>query len=280
MRNLFRLIAKHYFVLLFILLEGLSLLFVFQFNPYQKSLFVNFSRELNAALYQRIGKINDYLYLREENEKLLIENTRLRNLISQNKTIVRIVELNGSGTDTITLDDRWDHYYIPAGVINNSVNKQYNYITIDKGANQGVKEDMGVIAYDGVVGVVAGVSQNFATVIPILNRNFRVGSKIERNNYFGILEWDGWDPRFARLREIPLHVDVKKGDKIVTSGFSAIFPPGYMVGEVESIKVTEGNFYDIKVKLDVNFNNLTQVNLIGNIYQDEKVELEKSMGYD
>ncbi len=280
MRNLFRLIAKHYFILLFILLEGLSLLFVFQFNPYQKSVFVNFSRGLNSALYQRIGKINDYLYLREENEKLLLENTRLRNFHSQNTNEIIIRESKGVAYDTTVIQGRWDYYFIPADVINNSVNKQYNYITIDKGTNQGVKEDMGVISYGQVVGVVAGVSKNFATVIPILNRNFRVGSKIERNDYFGILEWDGWDPRFARLREIPLHVDVNKGDKIVTSGFSAIFPPGYGVGEVESIKAAEGNFYDIKVRLNVNFNNLTHVNLIGNIYGEEKGELEKSMGYD
>jgi rod shape-determining protein MreC len=128
--------------------------------------------------------------------------------------------------------------------------------------------------------VVASVSDNFSTVIPLLNRNFRLGSKIARNDYFGILEWTGMNPELARLREIPLHVDIARGDTIVTSGFSAIFPPELNVGVIESFKVTEGNFYDITVRLAVNFRNLTHVYVIGNIYREEQLELENSQGYD
>jgi rod shape-determining protein MreC len=141
-------------------------------------------------------------------------------------------------------------------------------------------DGVAVISSDGVVGVIAGVSQNFATVIPILNRNFRVGSKIARNDYFGILEWEGPDPDNARLKEIPLHVEVKRGDEIVTSGFSSIFPPGYKVGRVESFRVTEGNFYDINVRLSVNFRNLNHIYVVGNIFREEQQELENSFGYD
>lgn len=280
MRNLLRLIVKNYFVILFILLEGLSLLLLFQFNPYQKSFFVNLSRAVNSFFYSELGELREYLYLKEDNEKLHLENNRLRNLISQNKKIYYITPKDSVYNDTLVKDDRWEYFYIPADVLNNSVNKQFNYITIDKGRLQGVEPDMGVISSGAVVGVVAGVSDNFSTVIPLLNRNFRLGSKIARNDYFGILEWTGVNTENARLREIPLHVDVAKGDTIVTSGFSAIFPPDLNVGIIESFKVTESNFYDIVVKLSVNFRNLTHVYVIGNIYKEEQEQLENSQGYD
>ncbi|MGC9344556.1 MAG: rod shape-determining protein MreC, partial [Bacteroidales bacterium] len=191
-----------------------------------------------------------------------------------------ITPLDSVYTDTTVKEERWEYFYIPADVLNNSVNKQFNYITIDKGKVQGVEPEMAVITHGAVVGVVASVSNNFSTVIPLLNRNFRLGSKISRNDYFGILEWGGMNPEFARLREIPLHVDVARGDSIVTSGFSAIFPPGLDVGIIESFKVTDSNFYDIRVKLSVNFRNLTHVYVIGNIYREEQLELENLQGYD
>ncbi len=280
MRNLFRLILKYYFILLFILFEGLSLLLIFQFNPYQKSLFVKMSRNVNGLLYSHMGEVRQYLYLREENERLLAENTRLRNRLSQSGYPSYIHDAYTSFRDTLSEIDYSQYFFISADVINNSVNKQYNYLTIDRGSLLGVEKDMAVISNGAVVGVVAGVSKNFSTVIPVLNRNFRVGSKIARNDYFGILEWEGKDPGFARLREIPLHVDVSKGDTVVTSGFSAIFPPGYKVGIIESYDIKEGNFYDIEVKLAVDFQNLIHVNVIGNIFRGERQELEKSFGYD
>lgn len=280
MRNLFRLILKNYFILLFILLEGLSFLLIFQFNPYQKSLFVNVSRNVNGVVYSRLGELREYLYLKEENERLLSENTRLRNRLSQEKETYFIAINDSIGPDTLIKSSHWQYYFISANVINNSINKQYNYLTIDRGSLLGIEKDMAVISDGAVVGVIAGVSKNFSTVIPLLNRNFRVGSKLDRNDYFGIMEWEGLDPRYAKLREIPLHVEVQKGDSVVTSGFSAIFPPDYTVGVVESFNVQEGNFYDIRVKLAVDFRNLTHVNVIGNIFREERQNLEESFGYD
>jgi len=278
MRNLFRLIVKNYFILLFILLEGLSLLFIFQFNPYQKSVFVNFSRNLNGTIYSQFGTIREYFALKQENDLLHLENTRLRNELSRLPVVEKQVMPDTTLTDTTA--GRWQYYFIPADVINNSYNKQYNYLTLNKGRKQGVEKDMAVISNGGVTGIVTGVSDNFSTVIPVLNRNFRVGSKIERNDYFGILQWEGESPVRASLKEIPLHVEVEKGDRIVTSGYSAIFPPGIPVGAVENIKVEEGNFYNISVSLFVDFRNLKHVSIIGNIYQEEKNNLENSFGYD
>ncbi|MBE0652804.1 MAG: rod shape-determining protein MreC, partial [Bacteroidales bacterium] len=240
MRNLFRLIIRQIFIILFILLEGVSLLFLFQFNPYQKSFFVNMSRNMNAIVYGHIGGARDYLFLKEENQRLFLENTHLQNMLSAFTSDQDIFINDPQASDTLLSTSGGQYYYIPAEVINNSVNKQYNYITLNKGSNHGIEKDMAVISNGTVVGAIAGVSNNYSTVIPLLNRNFRVSSSIARNNYFGILEWDGLHTDLGKLREIPLHVGVQKGDSIVTSGYSAIFPPGIDIGTVESIIVKEG----------------------------------------
>ena len=151
---------------------------------------------------------------------------------------------------------------------------------IDKGARQGLKKDMGLISEQGVVGVITDVSDNYATAISVLNRNFRLSARIFRNNYFGIIEWDGRDPSMVRLREIPGHVRVMKGDTVVTSGYSAIFPANLPIGIVKEVKPGEGNFYDITVDLSANFRNIYHVNVISNFNRVERKELEGNEGND
>ena len=186
------------------------------------------------------------------------ENARLRNQLNHNSEIIYISRCDSVITDSII--EHSGNRIISLSrhrVLNNSVNQQYNYLMIDKGSAQGLKKDMGVISGQGVVGVVTDVSENFATVISVLNRNFRVSASILRNSYFGIIEWTGRDPSSVRLREIPSHVNVVPGDTVVTSGYSAIFPPNLMIGIVDEVKPGEGNFYDISVNLSTNFRNLT-----------------------
>lgn len=280
MRNLIHFIVKNYFVLLFLVLEAVSIVFIFQFNPYQKSIFSNLSRNVNGFFYNELGEVREFFYLKKENQLLHEENARLRNTLSRNFKIVTVHVYDSLNSDSITSDALWQHYFLTAEVVNNSVNKPFNYITLNRGRKQGLEKDMAVISNGGVVGIVMGVSDNFSTVIPVLNRDFRLGSEISGTGHFGVLEWDAKNPETALLNEIPLHVDVQKGDSIVTSGYSAIFPPGLKVGTVESMKVKEGNFYEIRVNLEVDFRTLQHVLIIGNSYRKEKLELEKSFGYD
>ncbi len=133
---------------------------------------------------------------------------------------------------------------------------------------------MGVISDQGLVGIVLESSANFATVIPIINRNFRLSAKIKSNNYSGILQWDGVSPRYAVLTEIPFHVILTEGDTILTSGFSSIFPEGIEVGRIESFSLEKGNFYDIRVELFTDFQRLFHVNVIRNYRQEEQLNLE------
>jgi len=170
--------------------------------------------------------------------------------------------------------------YIPAQVISNSVNKQYNFVTIDRGSNHGIKPEMAVISPRGVVGVVYSVSANYATVISLLNRDFMLSVKIRKNNYFGPLAWEGINPEIASLTEIPYHVNVQKGDTIVTSGYSTIFPEGLLVGVVSDFQIEKSNFYRINVELSEKFRQLTYVYVINNLLSDEQINLEEQLSND
>ena len=280
MRDLLRFIVRNYFVFLFLLFEGISLILIVQFNSFQKSRFVNFSRNISGYVFEEISYFSDYLDLREQNELLVTENVQLRNEIDKQPKYVYLTAKDSIHFDTVRESAGRKYFYTQARVINNSVSRQYNVITINRGQNHGVISDMAVISENGVAGIIAEASGNFATVIPIINRDFRLSAKIEKNNYFGIIEWDGRNPEIVSLREIPVHVDLNDGDTILTSGYSSIFPEGILVGTIESHSYEGGNYFQINVKLATNFRSLQHVNVISSLYRDEQIELESKMKND
>lgn len=280
MKNLLRFIIRHHFILLFLLMEGISFMLIFQYNPFQHSVFINYSRTVSETIFGGVQNFREYLYLNEINDNLISENVRLRNQLDKKPDYIYLYISDSIAVDTFRHEERDQYHYFPARVINNSVNKQYNYITLDKGRKQGVDADMAVISTEGVVGIISAVSDNYSTVLPVINRHFRLSAKINRNENFGIIEWDGIDPDHVNLREIPIHVELFRGDTIVTSGYSAIFPSDIPVGVVSDYQLNEGNFYEIRVRLLTNFRKLFHVNVIRNYYQQEQENLENSMGYD
>jgi rod shape-determining protein MreC len=160
-------------------------------------------------------------------------------------------------------------------VINNSVNKINNYITLNVGYSQGVRQDMGVVGPDGIVGVVRNVSANYSTVISVLNSKFKGSVKLQSNDYFGTLSWPGVDYREGVVTEIPGHAPVYEGDVIITSGFSTIFPEGEMVGTVTKVgRTPAGSFYELYVRLNQDFKKLTRVYVIRNFNKVEQEKLE------
>jgi rod shape-determining protein MreC len=270
MRNLLRFIITYHFFFLFLLLETVSLILIVQHNNYQRAQFINFSKSLQGSYYETFGGIREYMSLRQTNRGLYMENTLLRNRMDR---LVRNLETShDDGYDSIP---HRQFSYIPARVINNSVNKQFNFITLNKGSHHGIEPEMAVIGPNGVVGVVYATSGNYSTVMPMINRNFRLSAKIRKNGYFGSLSWAGSGYKEAILDEIPFHVEIQQGDTIVTSGYSAIFPEGIMVGTIDEFEVREGNFYDIKVDIAVDYKNLLYVNVIRNLLLDEQRELER-----
>jgi rod shape-determining protein MreC len=268
MRTLLRFIQKYSNLLLFLLLEIIALVLISQGNGYQRSKLTGLNRQVTGYIYSKFSGAREYFSLKEVNQYLVEENAELRNRLDQLAGIL----------DSATVLSEWKgdyhYYYVPSKIVHNSTSKQYNFLTLDKGKKQGVFRDMGVIGDQGLVGIVLESSGNFATVIPILNRDFRLSAKIKSNNYPGILQWDGISPRYAALTEIPFHVELSEGDTVVTSGFSSIFPEGIKVGRIESFSLETGNFYEIRVELFTNFQNLFQVNVIRNYSQEEQLNLE------
>ena len=274
MRNLLRFIITYHFFFLFLLLETVSVILIVQYNNYQRAQFFNFSKSIQGSYYETFGGIREYLSLRQTNRDLYRENTLLRNQMDR---LVRNRETShDGGYDSIP---QRQFSYIPARVINNTVNKQFNFITLSKGRHHGIEPEMAVIAPNGVVGLVYAASGNYSTVIPMINRNFRLSAKILKNGYFGSLSWAGSGYQEAILDEIPFHVEIQPGDTIVTSGYSAIFPEGITVGTIAEFEA-RADFYTISVDIAVDYKSLHYVNVIRNLMQDELRELERISGND
>jgi len=252
------------------MMEILSFTILIQYNRFHRAGFLNITRNIQGFTYSRLGNLKNYLYLRKLNQDLANENNLLLNQLDHYKQI----QANNPFMLGDSIPGR-KYAYIPGKVINNSVNKQYNFITLNKGRNHGVNPEMAVISTNGVVGVVFAVTGNFSTVISLLNRDFRISAKIKRNDYYGSLSWKGTDHYTAVLSEIPYHVDVQIGDTIVTSGYSTIFPEDILIGVITSFDIEESNFYKIEVKLSVDFKRLVNVNIIRNLLYDEQTSLEE-----
>lgn len=259
MRNLLKLFLKYYAVFLFLLLEFLAFLMLFQQNHYHNAVFLNSASGVIGFVNTHTANITDYFALKKENDLLQQENLKLRQKLEE-KTAASA---------------EYESKYVDARVINNSVVRQKNYITINRGEMHGLKKQMGVLGPQGVIGVVENTSPHFASVIPIINTNFHLSAQLQKNSFYGALGWDGQDPQFAQLQEIPNYVDVQKGDTIVTSGFSYSFEEGKLIGTVHSAEKSSASaFWTIQVKLATDFRNINHVYVIDRAKVEEQKSLE------
>jgi rod shape-determining protein MreC len=271
MRGLFRFLQKNYAFLLFLLLEVLSFTLVYNFNSYQRSKYLNSSNKVTATIYNSFSAVGNYFSLASVNRKLARENAQLKSLIAD-LPYIRITPYSivskAEITDTL-------YRFISAKVINNSVDKQDNYITLNKGSKHGVKPDQGIINSDGVVGVVIHVSESFSLGFSVLNKRWGASAKLKKSGTFGPLAWDGSDSRYANLTGIPFHVELAVGDTVVTSSYSSVFPEGIMIGTIHSVEMPPGdNYYKIQVELAVNFRALSYVDIVENLKKNELKALE------
>lgn len=272
MRSLLYFLLRFKTLILFLVLEAVALIMITTSHNYHETVLYGVSRNISGFVAERVEKGTYYFRLREVNEELVTENTMLKK---------RLAELtSGLQEGFIPVRDSVsgiNYTYLNARVISNSVNKQKNFITLDRGSKQGVAIGMGVASPSGVVGVVVGVSRNYSVVMSLLNTDFRLSASIARNDYFGSLAWDGTNYRYTRLSEIPHHVAVNEGDTIVTSGYSAIFPAGLMTGTLTGKQKKGGDFVSLEVLLSADFKKLTDVYVIGNLTKDEREDLEKEV---
>jgi rod shape-determining protein MreC len=270
MRNLLNFLIRFNNLIIFLILEGVTFYLLATGNTYHNTRVVNSIRGLTHGIEEKINNTRNYLSLREINENLAAQNIALKNSID--RLVKRENSLFFSVSDTIF---KQQYTHTSAEVIENSVNRQKNFFTINKGKHQGIVPDMAVISSEGVAGVIVGCSENYSVAMSLLNLDFRLSVRIKSNGYFGSLTWDGRDFRNAILGEIPQHIGVVEGDTIETTGYSAIFPEGMSVGTISNFEKRGGDFYKITVSLSTEFKKLHFVDVIGNLQKAEKVELEK-----
>lgn len=271
MKNLFAFIEKHSFLLLFLLLQIVSFIFIVNFNEPQKSRFGAVSTAFQGRIYSITQKITRYFNLVEANERLVDENRRLyeNQIFSQFDNTIRSKVVNDSKY-------KQQYEYISAKVLNNSTNKVKNFITIDKGWKHGIQKNMSVICPSGIVGVVVRSSENFSLIMTVLNPQFKVSTKFKDSGFYGSLTWHGGDYTSATLEEIPLHAIVNIGDTLVTNSYSNMFPSGIMVGTVESFYQKE-NFFSATVLLSTDFKRLDYVYIVKDLFKKERDNLESGL---
>jgi rod shape-determining protein MreC len=269
MRNLLNFLLKYINLIVFLVLEGIALSLLINNNNYQNSRIVKVTQGVTRGIQEKIRNVNTYLSLRDINSSLAAENSALRNNLEHYARQEDLKFVNV--TDTLL---RQEYKYTSARVINNSVNKQKNFFTIDKGTRQGMKIDMAVTDGNDVAGVIIGCSQNFSIAISLLNIDFRLSAKIKSSGYFGSLTWDGRNYRHAVLNEIPQHINISVGDTVETTSYSAIFPEGMRIGTISDFKKSGSDFYNITVELFTDFKKIQYVNVIGYMKRKEQMELE------
>jgi rod shape-determining protein MreC len=248
---------------------------LFNSNPYQHSLYLTSAGKIASSVYSTASNVTGYFHLRDINEDLQKRNTALELEILGLKGQLRAVSEKIYG-DTLSVDTPLMNYnFIIAHVINNSIARARNYITIEKGYDDGVKSEMGVVDQNGVIGIVNEVGPHTARIISLLNPDLRLSCKVKGSDAFGSLVWDGKNPNEALLEELPRHVPFHEGDTIVTSGFSGVFPEGIQVGTILTrSKDDDDNFYTLRIKLLTDFSTLSTVRVIENMLSDELKQIE------
>lgn len=262
MRSLLDFIVRHSYVFLFILLETLSLVLLFGFNDRQKMAFMTSANSVTGTFFEWRTDVEQYFGLRNENATLARENARLRNLLYE------LADSQYVDTERSLSDGR----VIVARVIDNSVRRDDNYITIDRGARDGIVKGMGVYSPDGVVGTVMVAGSRYSVIIPVLNGRTSISCKIQGSDSFGFLEWQGGDPYVAQLKDMPYHSVVTVGDTVVTTGFSSVFPEGIPVGTVADVEhMKNGYTLRIQVNLSVDMSDLKWV-YVHSRMRDEEID--------
>ena len=276
MNNLLNFLIKHsaWFVFTFFVIASCWLLF--KRNPYQQSVYFTSANTVTASLLEGYSNVTGYFNLRETNSELEARNAQLEMELVD--TRAQLAELKAHMPDSTLASaqvlSQFD--YVMACVISNSVSEPYNYITINRGSSDGIKTQTGVVSHNGVVGIVGVVGPHASRVISMLNPEMKLSCKIKGSEYPGTMTWDGKSVRHALLQELPKHGEYNKGDTVITSGFSSIFPEGVIVGIVEGkVQNASDNFTSLRVRLATDFSRLDAVRVIDNKLRPELDDIQR-----
>ena len=241
-----------------------AFLMIIQNNHFQRAALINSTNGVTANTYQILSNWKNYFSLKSTNEQLALENAKLHTLLSYkgiNDTIASVLPKK----------------YIPAMVINNSIAKRNNYLTLDKGTKHGVEKGMGVVTSSGVVGIIKDVSEHFSSVLSILHGKSKTSVVLQHSHYFGSLEWNGGNYQNAVVNDIPSHVQLNIGDTIISSGYSSIYPADIPIGTISRINTKSNkNFHQIDIQFLEDFKQLKYVYITEGALSIEVQELENN----
>lgn len=276
MRNLLIFITKYNAFFLFLIFEASSFVIYVKYNSFQKASFINSTNKVTGALYTQVNEFYDYMALREINDSLANENARLRNQLKASFYVDTLGKRKVN--DTIY---KQQYTYVVAKVINNSVNRSNNYITIDRGSRQGIAKGMGVICSSGLVGKVVFVGDHLSIVQSLLHKDSRFSAMLAKNKEIGYIEWsDDLDPHKGYLKDVSNNAQPKLGEQVVTSEFS-LFPAGIPIGKVSNLHTKAGGFaLNMEVRLAVDFSKLQYVDVVINKLAQEQAGLEAQQKKD
>lgn len=277
MHNLIAFFAKYNHWMVFLVLEVVSFVLLFQFNSYQGSVWFSSANVVAGKLYEWSSSVESFFSLTKVNQVLTQRNAYLERQVQLLSDSIYGTEKDSSsiGRGQLALLD--SYRLIPAKVVANSVDRPDNLLTINKGAADGIHKDMGVVCGTGVVGIVYLVSEHFSVVLPVLNTESNISCTIQNRGYFGYLHWTGGSCLYADVTDVPRHAHFKLGDNVVTSGYSAVFPPGVLVGKVLHVfNSPDGLSYRVQVRLATDFAKLRDVCVIDDAAMKERLEIMRA----
>lgn len=270
MKNLIFFIYKYYVFFMFLTFEIFGVVVLFRFNNYQQASFLNYTASSSASIYNAINSTTGYFNLKTLNDSLQQENARLRSQLLQS--------YYQNGFTTTSINDtvyKQQYQYISAQVVNNSISKKNNFITIDKGYLHGVKRFDGVICPNGVVGIVWQVTPYYSLVQSVLNSKSNTGAKVKKTGDIGTVTWDGANALFAQLSDVNTFVPVAIGDEIVSTAQSASYPEEIPIGKIVKIdRNPEKNSYDVTILVHTPFSKLKNVYVVRNLFKEKQQEAE------
>ena len=277
MRNLINFLLKYNYWLLFFLLQAVSFLLLFRFNSYQGSVFFTSANYVSGIVYGWTSSVSEYFGLRSLNSDLVRRNVALEIEVERLSKELAHYKADTLAESRLRTNAPGNYRIYDARVINNSIVRTDNYITLDRGTADSIRPEMGVVCGNGVVGIVYKTSAHYSVVLSVLNSKSSISCKIKRTDYFGSLYWDGGSSRYAYVKDMPRHSEFELGDTVITSGHSAVFPEGIPIGVVDDMADShDGLSYKLKVRLFTDFARLSDVRVISSAGLEERTELEDS----
>lgn len=279
MNSIFQFLYKHLHWIVFIVLEIVCFVLLFSYNSFQGSVYLSTANNLSARIVSARSRVTDYFGLAEVNDRLANQNAALLQRVEELEALIAFQQLDSlSQAEAIQRVHRMGYVITPAQIIDKSINRSDNFMTIDRGILDGVQPNMGVMSANGIVGVVYKCTEHYSLVMSLLNSKSSVSCKVQGSNDLGYLRWNGGDARYGMLYDLPRYSSVAIGDTIVTSGNSTFFPEGILVGKVEELyPSSDGLSMTLKVALSAQFSQLERVFIMRKMDAEELEALKESL---